>query len=165
MSTTLAEPAMAETVKRLIRERRTNLNVDPDRPVPPELIAELLELATWAPNHKRTNPWRFAVISGDGRARLGELDAEGLARSGEPPGKIEAARSKYLRAPVVLAVGSAAHDGPVLHRENRDAVAAGVQNLLLTATALGLASKWATGAAVDNPAVKALAGLDARDEL
>ena len=28
-------------------------------------------LATWAPNHKKTWPWRFALFTGDGRARLG----------------------------------------------------------------------------------------------
>jgi nitroreductase len=46
---------------------------------------------------------------------------------------------------VVLVVGSSAHPLPHLHRENQDAVAAGVQNILLGATALGLASFWSTG--------------------
>lgn len=165
MSLAERTPTIAEAVGRVIRERRTNLEVDLERPVPPDLIEELLELASWAPNHRRTNPWRFAVLTGAARARLGELDAAGLARAGAPLAKIDSARIKYLRAPVVVTVGSTAAADPVLHRENRDAVAAGVQNLLLAATALGLASKWSTGPAVDDEAVKALVGLEAGDEL
>ena len=40
--------------------------VDKSREVPRELINELCELATWAPNHKRTWPWRLAVLGGEG---------------------------------------------------------------------------------------------------
>ena len=50
-------------------------------------------------------------------------------------------------------------------REDRDAVAAAVQNLLLGATAAGLASHWATGDWMDDPDVKALAGLAPDDDL
>jgi nitroreductase len=165
MNTKLRDQAEAEAIGRLIRERRSNVNVDPERPVPREMIAELLELATWAPNHKRTNPWRFAVVTGEARARLGALTAEGLIRDGAPPAKAETARTKFLRAPVILTVGSAAHDDPILHRENRDAVVAGVQNILLAATAMGLATKWTTGSTVDEASVKELVGLGPRDEL
>ena len=42
---------------------------------------------------------------------------------------------------------------------------ASVQNLLLAATASGLASHWATGDWMDDAAVKQLAGLAADDEL
>jgi len=45
----------------LIRSRRTHKSFGPE-PVPPETLDELLELARWAPNHHRTNPWRFRVI-------------------------------------------------------------------------------------------------------
>ena len=46
--------------------------VDRERPVPRDLVDELCALAAWAPNHKRTWPWRFAIAEGEGRARLGE---------------------------------------------------------------------------------------------
>ena len=41
--------------------------VDRDRVVPADVIDELCELATWAPNHKKTWPWRFASFTGDAR--------------------------------------------------------------------------------------------------
>ena len=71
-------------IERLVVSRRTSLRVDPGRDVPAELIDRLLRLAVWAPNHKRTFPWRFAVIEGDGRRRLGELVAAYEGRIGAP---------------------------------------------------------------------------------
>ena len=74
-------------------------------------------------------------------------------------------RTKYLRAPVMVLIGAAADPDPVLHAENRDAASAGVQNLLLAATAAGLASYWSTGAAASDPEVKGLADLGEGDQL
>ena len=126
----------------LIRERRTSMLVDKTRPVPRDLVERLCELAQWAPNHKRTWPWRFAVAEGDGRARLGNAIADAMDAHGDAPEKVAKARTKYLRTPATLVVGTAAGDSPTRTAENRDAVAAGIQNLLLGATAAGLASYW-----------------------
>ncbi len=152
-------------VERLVVARRTSLRVDPDREVPAELIDRLLRLAVWAPNHKKTFPWRFAVVEGEGRRRLGELVSAYEQRIGADPGRQEKAKGKYLRAPVVVLAGATYHPDPVRRVEDRDTVAAGVQNLLLGATAAGLASHWATGTWMADDGVKALAGLAPQDEL
>jgi nitroreductase len=55
----------------LIRSRRTHKSFGPD-PVPPAVVDELLELARWAPNHHRTNPWRFRVLGPETLERLKE---------------------------------------------------------------------------------------------
>ncbi|MEZ5218587.1 MAG: nitroreductase family protein [Ilumatobacteraceae bacterium] len=140
----------------LIRSRRTSMLVDQERPVEPELVAELCELAQWAPNHKRTWPWRFAVYLGDGRASLGNVIADVLDAQGEEPAKVDKARTKYLRTPAVLVVGTEPGDTELRTAENRDAVAAGIQNLLLGATALGLASYWGSCPKGANDAVAML---------
>lgn len=129
---------------KLIRSRRTSMLVDKERAVPRELIHDLCELAQWAPNHKRTWPWRFAIADGDARAELGRVVGDAMQAHGDPPEKVDKARTKYLRTPSMLIVGSAAGDSPLRTHENRDAVAAGIQNLLLAATAHGLASYWST---------------------
>lgn len=135
--------------------------VDKDRPVPPELVDRLCDLATWAPNHKRTWPWRFAAVRGDARLRLGEaFVADMLDGDVGDAGKRTKTLTKYARTPTVLVVGCAAHDHPTFHDENRDAVAAGVQNLLLGATAAGLASFWSTPPLVDSPRALALCGFE-----
>lgn len=140
--------------------------VDQDRPVPVDVIDELCELVTWAPSHKRTWPWRFAVFTGDGRVLLGEAMADEMERVGfGDETKRAKTRTKYLRTPATLVVGCAPHDNEMLNAENRDAVAAGIQNILLGATTLGLASFWSTPALTRPPAVLELCGFEPDDRL
>ena len=96
----------ADELGRLIRARRTTKLLDPDTPVDPTVIEELCALATWAPNHKRTEPWRFAVFTGDGRRVLGETIADALQAAGGHEAKILKTRTKYLRSAAVVLVGS-----------------------------------------------------------
>jgi nitroreductase len=149
-----------EAVAALIRSRRTSMLVDRDRPVPRELVEQLCELATWAPNHKRTWPWRFALAEGEGRARLGDTIADAMEVNGDPPEKVTKARGKYLRTPATLIVGSAPGDTADRTAENRDAVAAGVQNLLLAGTAHGLATYWGSCPKGANDVVAELCGFE-----
>ena len=69
------------------------------------------------------------------------------------------------RAPVVIACCVHPGEDPVEAREDRDAVAAAIQNLLLAAHARGLGAMWRTGAAVNDPEVRAALGLDDREEV
>lgn len=154
-----------EVLTAIVKERRTSLVVDPDAPVPDEVVDRLIELATWAPNHKRTWPWRFTVFTGAGRDRLGNAMAFAASAAGQPVNRVAKLRVKYRRSPVVIVVSSLADDDPVRHAENRDAVAAAVQNLLLGATAAGLASHWASLDEDVRPAVRALCGIGPADEL
>ncbi len=150
----------------LVRSRRTHMLVDRDREVPAEVIDELCELATWAPNHKKTWPWKFAAYSGAGRLRLGEAFVDDMCERGVgDQGKHLKTLTKYARTPTVVVVGCAAHDHPTFHDENRDAVAAGIQNLLLGATVLGLASFWSTAPLMDSGRVLALSGFDPDDRI
>lgn len=163
-STTAAFDAVAN----VIVQRRTNLRIDCDRPVDAGLLLRLCELATWSPNHKRTEPWRFAIITGDSRRRLGELTASHMKATGMSDETILAkTRSKYERSPAVIVVASHSVDGAGASRrgEDRDAVAAGVQNILLAATAAGLNSYWGTGAVTEVPAVKEWCGLQPDDTI
>ena len=128
----------------LVRARRTNLMIDRSRDVEPAMVQQLCELSTWAPNHKLTWPWVFAEVRGESRLQLGSVCAEVMAAQGEPEPRIAKTRGKFARTPVVLVVGSEVGDTDLRTAENRDAVAAAVQTLLLGATALGLASFWSS---------------------
>lgn len=150
-----------ERFSALVRSRRTSMIVDQDREVPLDLVAELCGLATWAPNHKKTWPWRFCVFTGAGRARFGDTMADDMVAVGfGDEGKQAKTRVKYLRTPMTLVVGCAPHSDEMLHAENRDAVAAGIENLLLGATALGLASFWSTPALTQPARTLELCGFD-----
>lgn len=134
--------------------------VDKQRTVPGDLLQQLCDLAQWAPNHKRTWPWRFAVAEGDGRARLGEVIADAMELHGDASEKVAKARVKYLRTPTMLIVGSAPGDSELRTAENRDAVAAGVQNILLAANASGVASYWSSCPKGANEVVAELCGFE-----
>lgn len=134
--------------------------VQADAPVPRETVRALCEPAQLAPNHKRTWPWRFALADGEGRAKLGNVVADAMELHGDPPEKIAKTRTKYLRTPAMLIVGSAAGDSELRTDENRDAVAAGVQNILLAATAHGLASYWSSCPKGANDATAQLCGFE-----
>jgi nitroreductase len=135
-----------------IETRRSIGRVKQD-PVPRDLIERILESAVHAPNHRITEPWRFHVFTGKGRGELARVRAE-IARlqaeaEGEDEelaaGRISRERKKAFRAPVVVAVICESGRDEVETLENYAACAAAVQNMLLTAHALGLGAMWRTG--------------------
>jgi nitroreductase len=132
-----------DAVIRAILTRRSVGRVDPS-PLPREAVEELLQAAASAPNHRLTSPWRFIVLTGPARGAINE---------------------RLERAPVVIACCVAPGEDPVEAREDRDAVAAAVQNLLLAAQARGFSAMWRTGAMVDDPDVRAALGVSGRDAI
>ncbi len=147
----MAELPPSDAFAELVRARRTSMFVDLDRTIPDETITELCSLAQWAPNHKRTWPWRFAGFTGISRLRLGEaFVADMVEQNFGDEGKRTKTLTKYARTPNVLVVGCVSPSAG-LAVDDRDAVAAGIQTLLLAATSRGLASFWST-AAVTTPA-------------
>lgn len=152
-------PLDASRLDDLVRGRRSSLKLSADREIPADLLAELCELATWAPNHHLTEPWQFAIVTGDGRRRLGDTIADVQAAAGATDAAVAKTRAKYTRAAAVIVVGCA--PGVDAHRtgENRDAVAAGIQNLLLGAHARGLHALWSSVATADSAELTALCGF------
>lgn len=155
---------MPDPVLSAIHGRRSIGRVSVD-PVARELVEELLDAAVAAPNHKETNPWRFVVLAGDARGAVGEAHARAVERMRD--GLTSAGRAKEAalldRAPVVIACCLIPGEDPVRAREDRDAVAAAVQNLLLAAHARGLGAIWRTGTMADEPEVCGELGLGPRD--
>ncbi len=155
-----------EVFAALAKKRRTNLRMDLERPVEPGLIQELCALASWAPNHHHTWPWRFAVLTGAARADLGRYAAQGLREDGvTDEARLAKTETKYLRAPVMLIVGCSSSNRPTSQAEDFDAVAAAIQNLLLGATATGLASFWATPGTANSSQVRGLCGFTQDTEI
>ncbi len=159
-------------VESAIESRRSVGRVKPD-PVPEALIERILESAVHAPNHRITEPWRFHVFVGKGRGELARVRAE-IARlqaeaEGEDEemaaGRISRERKKVFRAPVVIAVICEAGRDEVETLENYAACAAAVQNMQLTAHALGLATIWRTGPVAYHPYMRDFFGLQEGDTI
>jgi len=154
-----------------IHTRRSVRKFKPD-PVEEEKIANILEAATWAPNHSLTQPWRFFVLTGEGRRPLGRLFRELRRREMADPDTLEnqeilrREEEKPFKAPVVVVVAMEPKDEPgILPQEERSAVSAAVQNMLLAAHALGLGAKWKTGKRAYHPYVARFFGLSDRAEI
>ena len=150
----------------VIHTRHSLTNIKPD-PVPRAVIEKLLQAAAQAPNHYKVRPWRFVVLTGQARARLGDVMAQSLKETHPdlPEAALDKERAKPLRTPVLIAVGVDKPDDPrLLEIENICATAAAVENLLLAAHALGLGAKWRTGTAARDPLVRRFLGF-APDQL
>ena len=142
-------------------------------PVPEDLVRRILESAVHAPNHKITEPWRFHVFTGKGRGELARARAETARLQAEAEGedeelaagRISRERKKAFRAPVIIAVISAAGRDEVETLENYAACAAAVQNMQLTAHSLGLASIWRTGSVAYHENMLRFFGLKENDRI
>src|SRR5690606_18311185 len=90
-----------------IHGRQTISKVKPDEDSR-ELIEKILSAAVQAPNHYKVRPWRFVVLTGDARKRLGDVMAESFfeRNPAPPPEGLDKTRALPLRAPVVNAVAA-----------------------------------------------------------
>lgn len=159
----------AAAVTELIRRRRT---IKPqnfsDRAIAPELLAEILENANWAPTHGMTQPWRLHVFTGDGRSRLAEFLAATYKRITPAeqfkPNKYEGMSKNVLLSPVVIAIGMKRQEiEKISLLDEIQAVACAVQNMHLTAAAHGLGGFWSTNAAAISDAMREFLGLGPND--
>ena len=146
-----------------IHTRQTQGKVKSE-PLPRETIEKLLSAAVQAPNHYKVRPWRFVVLTGKGRERLGDAMAASQMDSQPelPQEAFDKTRSLPLRAPLVIAVGA---DKPseekVIEVENISAASAACQNILLAAHGLGLGAIWRTGKWARDAKVKEFLGFSA----
>lgn len=144
-----------------IHSRQSQGKVKPDA-VPRETIEKLLSAAVQAPNHYKVRPWRFVVLTGEGRNKLGDvMAASQMDRQPDlPQAAFDKTRSLPLRAPVVIAVGvDKPSEEKVIEIENVCAAAAACQNILLAAHGLGLGAIWRTGEWARDAKVKEFLGF------
>ena len=154
-----------EELENLISARRSYLLIDASKEVDPALVDRIVSSAQWAPNHKRTWPLRVAVITGDSRKTLGNTIADAMAIHGDDEMKVAKTRGKFMRSPIIIVVASAEGATTNETEENRYAVAAGVQNMLLMAESFGLAALWGSPAKGANGAITTLCSMESTDHV
>jgi len=158
-----------EIIADIIKKRRSIKPVKMNgKKIPDEQVKELLKLANWAPTHGRTEPWRFIVYSGN-KVKEFCYDHAELYKAHTPPEKFEQANydkqlhNGDLASHIVIAVMQRGDSPKIPVLEEIAATAIAIQNILLGATAAGIASFWSTGGMTHHPVMKNFLRLKEHD--
>ncbi len=134
-----------------------------DRPIPRQEIERLLDAAAQAPNHRMTQPWRFYVLGPEARRAYGAALGARKAKKVEDPEAARVVAEKVAAAeaamPAEIAVAVVLDENPEIREEDYAATMMGVQNLMLAAAAMGLATHIKTGAVMDDPRARSAVGV------
>lgn len=132
-------------------------------------LKQMIAAAVTAPDHDGLRPWRFVLITGAARAKLGDVFAEAKRRRspGGDPAEMERERERGAHAPATIAVISC------LQRDNikvpvRDqyvSLGAALQNILLACHAMGYGAKTLSGAKVNDAYNCEALGVKPEEEL
>ncbi|PWU02251.1 MAG: nitroreductase [Bacteroidetes bacterium] len=135
-----------------------------------DLVDHLLEMANWAPTHGLTEPWFYLVFSGEKVQEFCFQHAQ-LYKNSTPSEKYtEAAYEKILHngdkaSHILAAIMKRGDNQKIPEQEEMASVAASIQNILLTATAHGIASFWSTSGMTYQQAMKDFLQLRPQDKL
>jgi len=162
-------PDIAELTATLIHSRQTVL---PRRLVAPGPDAaqqtQILSAAAAAPDHGQLMPWRFVLVPEGTRSRLAEVFAASLLERDPQatPEQAEQAREKAYRAPLLVLVIGRLHDDNLEIDAGERLISAGcaIQNMLLTAHALGFGAALTSGKALKSTALRKLFALASGEE-
>ncbi len=147
-------------------QRRTSVRRFRPDPVPRETIERLLGAAVRAPNHKLTEPWRFAVLTGEAVARFAEMRALHRLKRYDDPGSAEARaaaekmRRETAETPAFIVVMCAVSRDEATREEDYAAAMMAAATLMIAAESLGLGTYLKTGGIMTEPGVTAMVDLD-----
>lgn len=160
--------AMSHDIDHIIRSRRTHKQFSAVEISRAE-IEEILELGSWAPNHRQAEPWRCYIMERDGIKKLDTFFEDHPEIASWPQAgkekKLKKLREVYLpQLSAIIHVTSASSSSELKDRENYAASAAAIQNMLLAATARGYATFWNSSASMRHPLTQEWLGVDCEKE-
>ncbi len=115
-------------------------------------VVAAVESARWAPNHRRTEPWRFYRLDAARKQQLAELWGQQLERTGSTPERVEAKQREWAEVPGVVIVTCTSAEGAneLTMLEDYAATATAVQNMNLHLWSKGIATKWSTASVYEH---------------
>jgi nitroreductase len=150
------------SIPAIIQDRRSVKSFT-DRVVSREELQILLDAAVLAPNHRLTQPWRFYVLGPESRYAYGLALGERKARKLQDPDAARTVREtvavEHRNLPCMIAVAVVQSDNPEIREEDYAAAMMAVENLALTAVALGLGTHLKTGGVMGDAAARTAAGV------
>lgn len=162
-STTAALPATAAefinpVLAATIRGRRTIGAFQPAIP-PREIILEAIELARWAPNHKKTEPWHVLWLGPETVREVIAVNTQILTES-KGEAEAEAKSKKWAQVPGWLVITCDLAEDAFRREEDYAACCCAIQNLQLALWSAGIGTKWSTGDVTRHRDFYQLIGLD-----
>ncbi|MBA3555058.1 MAG: nitroreductase [Gemmatimonadales bacterium] len=146
-------------------QRRTSVRRFRPDPVSRDSIQRLLDCAVRAPNHKLTEPWRFAVIVGDARSRYAEIRAAHRLKRFSDPRAAEAlagadkVRREAVETPAFVVVMCAVNSDEIIREEDYASAMMATANMMIAAESVGLGTYLRTGGIMREPSLEELVGL------
>ncbi len=131
----------------LLLRRRSVLARNLGEPGPSDAeLEQILRAAARVPDHGKLAPWRFILIRGETRSRLGQVlvDATRRADPAATAHHLEIERDRFLRAPLVVSVVSCVRPGKIQEWEQVLSSGAVCQNMLNAVHASGYHGQWLT---------------------
>lgn len=132
-----------------LENRRSNLVKLMDGPGPArEELDRMLAIAARVPDHRKLAPWRFIVIEGEARDKIGAHIGSKFKEDNPdlPEDRVEFEKERLKRAPTVVAVISSPKDCPrgTPKWEQQLSSAVVCYNLCLAAQAHAFGAQWLT---------------------
>ncbi len=132
----------------LIKKRRSVFPAQyNDKPISKATIEKILEAANWAPTHKKTAPWRFKVLQGESKEKLGLfLSLKYMETEPKPKEmKIKKLIQNPKNAAAIIAICMQRDPKESIPEwEEIAATAMAVQNMWLCCSEMGIGSYWSS---------------------
>ncbi|MEO1714809.1 MAG: nitroreductase [Bacteroidota bacterium] len=138
------------TIQSIIRDRRSIFpKMFIDKPIDRAIIEELLDLANFAPTHALTEPWRFIVLTGASKTKVGDHLTEwylaNVPEERQSEMKLKKFRTNTEKAGAIIAIVRRRDpDERIPEWEETAAVAMAVQNMWLSLPAYDLGGYWSS---------------------
>ena len=158
-------------VKNIIAKRQSLFaqQMEIGAPIEQEKIWKLLELANYAPSHRRTQPWRFSVFEKEAKndffETLASIYKSTTSKELFEEKKEQKILNKSKNVAVVIAICMKRCDkGSVPVFEEQWAVACAVQNILLGMKSLNIIGYWSTPKMAFSAEMKDYLNLENEDQ-
>ncbi|KQC33428.1 nitroreductase [Nonlabens sp. YIK11] len=137
-----------KTLLETLQQRRSRFPAEyTGEPIAEEHLNEILEAARWAPNHKKTQPWKYKVVRGAGLQKLSVFMGEQFEKSTGKSGSMKTKKmaEKMQQSSTIILI--------FLHRDKKEsipeweevaAVSMSVQNMWLMTHQLGYGAYWSS---------------------
>jgi nitroreductase len=143
---------------------RRTINLFLQTPVPSALVKEAIEVASWAPNHHVTEPWKFYLLGKESIDSCLDLIRDIVtAKKNAKLGEFKA--RSWAEKPGWLVVTCRKSDDARTQQEDYAACSAATQNCLLYLWKAGVGSKWTTGDITRDARFFDILGINADEEL